>query len=365
MYEKLSIEGNVMGKYRKILRINDLKVGMICAKELMSEGKILIGKGMPITEWAINKLKDNYFYNEIEIYCEDNNDIDNNHDKKIETIEQIKRNFDELSGDVQDFFENLECLHSSSIEEVRKFAVRIQQELKYTNLIIKNIVLYGSGNDAIYKHSVNVATLSYVLGKWSGLSKTDLNLLTYSAVLHDFGKTKIDKNILDKPGSLTLKEFDVIKQHPITGYNYIKQIKFLNKSVSFGILMHHEKCDGSGYPLGLKGDKIHQFGKIIAIADMFDAVNSDRIHKKSKNPLEVLELIQKESLVKLDYEYCNIFLSHVINYYIGENVLLNNGLKCKIIQIDINNIGRPLLLNGTSFIDLKKQQNLYIKRLII
>ena len=311
-----------MEKHRKFLIVNDLKVGMICAKEIMSEGRVLIGKDVPITEWAINKLKDTYFCNKIEVYCDDDNGIYNNYDKRTKTIEQVGKDFNELSGNVQQIFENIEHLQSSSMKEVRKFAVRIQQELKYTSLIIKNIVLYGSGSDTIYKHSVNVAALSSVLGKWIGLSKKDLTLLTYSAILHDFGKTKIDKNILDKPGHLTLKEFNVIKQHPIIGYNYVKQIKFLDKSVSFGVLMHHERCDGSGYPLGLKVDKIHQFAKIIAIADVFDAINSNRIYKESKKPFEALELIQKESLVKLDYEYCNVFLNHVINYYIGENVLL-------------------------------------------
>lgn len=363
--KKLNMEGNVMEKHRKFLRINNLKVGMICAKEIKSEGKILIGKGVPITELAINKLRNTYFCNKIEVYCEDNDDIDNNYDKRIKTIKQVEKDLNELSVDTQQIFEYIEHLQSSGIEEVRKFAARIQEELEHTSSIIKDIVIYGSGSDTIYRHGVNVAALSTILGRWIGLSKKELNLLTYSAILHDFGKTKIDKNILDKPGRLTLKEFNVIKQHPVIGYNYIKQIKFLDKSVSFGVLMHHEKSDGSGYPLGLKGDKIHQFAKIIAIADVFDAVNSDRVYKKSKKPFEALELIQKESLVKLDYEYCNIFLNHVINYYMGENVLLNNGSECKIIQVDANNIGRPLLLDNTSFVDLKKQQDLYIEKLIL
>ncbi|AKN31444.1 HD family phosphohydrolase [Clostridium carboxidivorans P7] len=354
-----------MEKHKKLLNINDLKVGTICAKEIKSQTRILIEKGVPITECAINKLRDIYFCNKIEVYCEDDNDIDNNYDKRIKTIEKVEKNFSKLSLDTQQIFEDIDHLQSSGISEVRKFASKIQKELEHTNAIIKDIVIYGSGSDTIYRHGVNVAALSTILGKWIGLSKNDLNLLTYSAILHDFGKTKIDKNILDKPGPLTSKEFNVIKNHPAIGYNYIKQIKFLDKSVSLGVLMHHEKSDGSGYPLGLKGDKIHKFAKIIAIADVFDAVNSDRIYKKSKKPFEALELIQKESLVRLDYEYCNIFLNHVINYYMGENVLLNNGAECKIIQVDVNNIRRPLLLDDTSFVDLKNEKDLYIEKLIL
>ena len=354
-----------MGKHKRFLTVNELRVGMITAREIKSEGRILLGEGIPITEQVITKLRDTYFYTEIEVYYEEDDDLDNSYDKRIKTIEQVEKSFIELSFDMQHIFENMEYLQSSSMEEVRKFAARIQEELESTSSIIKNIVLYGSGSDTIYRHGVNVAALSTILGRWIGLNEQELNLLTYSAVLHDFGKIKISKDILDKPGVLTPKEFNVIKQHPVIGYNYIKQIRFLDKSVSLGVLMHHEKSDGSGYPLGLKGDKIHQFAKIIAISDVFDAVNSDRIYKKSKGPFEALELIQSESLGRLAYEYCNIFLNHVINYYMGESVLLNNGHLCKIIQVDVKNIERPLLLDDTIFIDLKNQKDLYIEKLVL
>jgi HD-GYP domain-containing protein (c-di-GMP phosphodiesterase class II) len=197
------------------------------------------------------------------------------------------------------------------------------------------------------------------------LSDSDLNLLTYSAIFHDFGKVKIDQQIIDKPDHLTPNELKEIKFHPALGYKYIKQIPFLDKSVSYGVLMHHERMDGSGYPLGLKENNIHKFGRIIAIADVFDAVNSDRVYKKSRRPFEALEIIKEESLGKLDYEYCNIFLNHIINYYIGENAELNTKKVCKIIQIDVNNLAAPLLLDDTGFVDLKQHKELYIEKLAL
>jgi HD-GYP domain-containing protein (c-di-GMP phosphodiesterase class II) len=266
---------------------------------------------------------------------------------------------------VEKILENMDSLRVSGIEEVRRFAAKIQAELQSASSVIKNIVLYGSGSDTIYRHGVNVTALSTILGKWVGLNGAQLNLLTYAAILHDFGKIKVDKRILDKPGALTTKEFNEIKAHPTIGYNYIKEIPFLDKAVSYGVLMHHERTDGSGYPLGLKEDKIHQFAKIIAIADVFDAVNSNRVYKKSKGPFEALEIIKKESLGKLDYEYCNIFLNHVVNYYMGENVMLNTKKICKIIQVDVNNLARPFLLDDTGFIDLKQRKDLVIEKLVL
>lgn len=363
--QKFDIEGILMKKYRKFVNINNLEVGMINARDIKSKGRILLKEGLPITEQVINKLRDAYFYSEIEVYCEDRNNLYENYQKNMKAIAQVEKNFIELSSDVQQIFQNMEYLQLSNVQEVRTFTTKIIEQLKSANLIIKNIVLYGSGNDAIYRHCVNVAALSTILGKWIGFNEQELNLLTYSAVLHDFGKVKINKDILDKLEVLTSKEFNLIKQHPVIGYNYIKQIKFLDKSVGLGVLMHHEKCDGSGYPLGLTGDKIHRFAKIIAISDVFDAINSDRLYKKSKRPFEALELIQEESLGKLDYEYSNVFLNHIVNYYMGENVLLNNGHLCKIIQVDVNNIDRPLLLDDNTFIDLKNEKNLYVEKLVL
>jgi HD-GYP domain-containing protein (c-di-GMP phosphodiesterase class II) len=356
-----------MNKGKRLFYVHELSPGMILSKDIRTNGKILIAKGVAISEYAINKLREHYIPNQIEVYYEDNNDEyrNNSEGEIVRTVEQIEESLCELTIDVKSIFEGMESLKTSYIEEIRKFAAKIQDELKSVNSVIKNIVLYGSGRDTIYRHGVNVSALSTILGKWIGLSDSELNLLTYSAIFHDFGKIKIDKNILDKPNDLTPKEFKEIKFHPAIGYKYIKQIPFLDKSVSYGVLMHHERMDGSGYPLGLKENNIHQFARIIAVADVFDAVNSDRGYKKSKRPFEALEILKKESLGKLDYKYCNIFLNHVVNYYIGEYAELNTKKICKIIQIDVNNLATPLLLDDTGFVDLKQHKDLYIERLVL
>ncbi|WP_284703617.1 HD-GYP domain-containing protein [Clostridium swellfunianum] len=344
---------------KKLLYVHELVPGMISTKEIVANGTVLIGKGVPITKFAIGKLRENYIYNKVEIYYEDNSEHSN-----VKTVEDVEQNFNEIAFDIKRVFENMDALKLSEIEEVRRFAARIQDELKSVSAVIKNIVLYGSGGDIIYRHGVNVAALSTILGKWIGLGGAELNLLTYASILHDFGKTKIDKNILNKPDSLDDNEYKQIKSHSVIGYNYVKEIPFLDKSVSYGVLMHHERLDGSGYPLGLKDTQIHQFARIIAIADVFDAVNSDRIYKKRKSPFEALEIIKKESLGKLDYEFCSIFLNHIINYYVGESVLLNGKKICKIIKIDLNDLMRPLLLDDCGFIDLKNNKDLYIEALV-
>jgi HD-GYP domain-containing protein (c-di-GMP phosphodiesterase class II) len=349
----------------KLLTVKELKAGMIVDSDIVQDGKILVAKGVKITEPVLNKLKDNYVFNRIQVIGEFEEDTEEPYKIKQKSIEEIEEDFTKFSSEVEDIFSNIQNIQISGMEEVREFIKTIQKEFSATSTIIKNIVLYGSGKDAIYRHSVNVAALSSILGKWIGLTDKDINLLVYSAILHDFGKTKISPDIINKVEPLFSKELKEIKTHPVIGYNFVKEIPFLDKSVSYGVLMHHERMDGSGYPLGVKAEAIHQFAKIIAIADVFDAINSDRVFKKSKKPFEALEIIHKESLGRLDYEYCKIFLSHIVNYYMGENVLLNNNMVCKIIQIDVNDIEKPLLLGDSGFVDLKKQKDLFVEKLVL
>ncbi len=345
---------------KKEMNVNDLEVGMVAAKDIMCEGKILIVEGIPITERAIQRLKQIYFYNKIQIYTDpDRNEL------KIDQMESLEENFNELTGDLYMIFRGMENLQISGIDELRNFAVRVKNEVDLTSNIVKNIVLKGSGEDDIYRHSVNVSALSLILGRWLNFDEVQLNLLVYSAILHDFGKLKINQNILSKQGPLTKDELKEMKSHPVLGYNYISKIPFLDKSVSNGILLHHEREDGSGYPFGLKSDRIPQFAKIIAIADVFDAINSKRVYREKKAPFEALEIIQKDELGKLDFQYCKVFINHVVNFYMGETVILSNDRVCKIIQVNPDNLQAPLLLDGSEFVDLNDTKGLFIREMII
>lgn len=347
---------------RKIfLTVNELKPKMIIAEEIKFNGLVLLNEGTKLTETMINKLQKIYFYSRVAVYSDQEEVLEF---YKNKTVEEIEESFNALSIDVKAILSNIEDTIKTNFQEIEEFARKIKEELRSTRSVIKNIVLVGSGEDAIYRHSVNVTALSAVLGKWLGFSESDINLLSYAAILHDFGKTKISSKILDKVTPLTEEDWRKIKSHPSLVYKYLKAVPSLDTSILYGVLMHHERLDGSGYPLGIKEDRIHPFAKIIAIADTFDAINSNRIYRKSQGPFEALETLQKESLGKLDYVYGKVFIEHVINFLMGESVLLNTNKICTVIGVDANDISRPLLFDGTDFIDLKQRKDIYIKKLI-
>lgn len=350
---------------KKSIKINDLNPGMVSAVDIYFGKKVLLTKGSTITQSAIKKLKDNYVVDSVDVLAEEISD--NPIITQTNAVKELETTFTELSVNLKDIFKDLSNFKGSNIVQLRTFLQKIQEEFKATGNVIRNIIFYGSGDNVIFRHSINVASISYILGKWLGFSTQDLNSLMLSAVLHDFGKIEIDDRILKKDKkNMTAKELEIYKAHPISGYHFINDISYIAPSVGPAVLLHHERLDGSGFPLRLSGDKVPKFARIIAIADIFDEVNSNRYSSKINGPFEALRIIKEDSLTKLDTTFCNMFLNHIINYYMGESVILSDKRKAKIVQVQINDLSRPLLLGEDgSFIDLRKEADLRVEGLVI
>ncbi len=148
-----------------------------------------------------------------------------------------------------------------------------------------------------FTHSVNVSTLSITFANYLGIKESDkLIILGTGALLHDIGKTKIPEAILNKRGSLTDDEMNLIKKHPQWGYDLMKKADILPEESLIPILQHHEREDGSGYPNNLQSDEIHLYGKIVGIADVFDAMTTEKIYRPAIETFPALkEMFEKES----------------------------------------------------------------------
>jgi len=337
----------------KGISIYELKPNMILAEDLILNGLTLVAKEIALNNSMIKKILEFYPFNTIYIYDNEVDSVEFNsqnlrHQKLIET-ENVLNHF---SNNIDKFLNSIENNSEPDLTEIRAMSKEILDNLIDYGSILKSITNSRNIDEYLIRHCVNVALLCSMLGKWLNLPNKDITLLTYAGFLHDIGKTKVNPTILNKASKLTKSEFEEIKKHPVYSYELIKNIPYLDKSVSLGILMHHERIDGSGYPLGLKEDKISTFAKIIGIADMFDAMTSDRVYSTKQNPFKVLEIMQHDCMGLLDYNYLTIFIKQMANYYTGEMVKLNNGSIGKIIKIDINNISRPLISIDENFIDL-------------
>lgn len=191
-----------------------------------------------------------------------------------------------------------------------------------------------------FKHSVDVATMSMIVAKKYGLKDQDVYEIGISGLLHDVGKSKIPNEVLNKAGKLTDDEFSMMKQHSLFGYSILKEKQDLTNSIKLGVLQHHEKINGRGYPMGVAGDKINLFARIISVSDIYDALVTERPYKKPFSPRDAVEMIMSMT-EELDITVMKSFLESVILYPVGTDVELSTGEAARVVENNSQYVLRP------------------------
>ena len=226
--------------------------------------------------------------------------------------------------------------------------------------MLHNLRLY---DDATYTHCINVALITNILAQWLKWGEEEIEVATQAGLFHDIGKLLIPGSIITKPGALTDDEFGVVKTHPQKGYDAMKDLN-ISAHVKNAALMHHERCDGTGYPLRLRGPQIDKFAKAVAIADVYDAMTSARYYRGPICPFIAISMFEEEGLQKYDPEMIMAFLHNIVNTYLLNTVRLNTGEVGEIIFVNSANLSRPTIKVGNDYIDLSKCPGVYIQEII-
>jgi HD-GYP domain-containing protein (c-di-GMP phosphodiesterase class II) len=192
-------------------------------------------------------------------------------------------------------------------------------------------------------------------------------------MLHDVGKTLIPEEIINKPAKLTEHEYEIIKNHPELGFNYLQQIDSVSPLSRIVVYSHHERVDGSGYPRGLKGDKIHEFARVAAIADVFDALTSDRVYRDKWPTYKAAEYIMNHTEQLFDYQLVKKFLPQVSFYPNGSEIILSTGYRAVVRAQNVGFPTRPVLRlieddesnELAEELDLLKHMNIVITKVIV
>lgn len=195
----------------------------------------------------------------------------------------------------------------------------------------------------LYHHSMNVTFFSLCLGVGMGLPEEDLVDLAIGTLLHDVGKLRIPERILSKPGKLTAEEFEYVKLHTSYGYETLRKLPDLAPRTTLIALEHHERYDGSGYPRGLKGKEIHQFGRITGVADVYEALTANRIYRKGYLPHQAYELLLGGGGTQFDPLVIETFVKTISVYPIGMTLVLNTGEKAVVVKSRRQQSHRPLV----------------------
>lgn len=223
-------------------------------------------------------------------------------------------------------------------------------DIRSSSYIIKYTSQLKSADQHTYTHSVNVAFYAMLMAKWLGLSEKEILWAAQSGLLHDLGKTKIPSYILKKSGSLTESEYTVMRTHPLHSYTLLSDDSNIDMRIKEAALLHHERLNGSGYPLGLTS--ISRLARIVAIADVYDAMTSDRAYKKGVTPFKVFEYFQNEGAPLFDLHILNVFITNISALLVGSSVKMTSGDTAKIVFIPPNHPSSPVLSLNSEFIKL-------------
>ncbi|HWR42629.1 HD-GYP domain-containing protein [Sporomusa sp.] len=335
-----------------LLRVEELKPGMVVAQAVVSDtGQVLLEQGVFLTEEYIENLSNWQIIN-VSIVLPY---------KGRSSEWRFFSMYKDTLDSVAETFKKVRAFKEVPIAECKELVENYIELIVNIVGVIDDLYNVKSHNEYTFKHSLNVAIISGVLGKWLGFKGQKLKDIILAGLLHDIGKALIPENILDKPGKLTDEEMAIIRTHPAHGYHLLADCFEISEEVKLGILQHHEREDGSGYPLGSSRGDIHIYAKIVAIADIYDAMSTERVYRRKLLPFTVVEIILEQMYDKLNPQICLTFLAHIRRFLLGSSVLLNDGSKAKVVLLNELLRVRPVVqLESGDLIDLEGNRKLEV-----
>lgn len=355
----------------KRVNTQDLIPGMVTSEDIYTySNQLILPKGLILTDKTITKLE---FYSILCIHVEDKMIETPTAENTISYSQKVQASLE--FKEYKESFENAVNSFKHDINAIVKKNSDIDPQTMLSNVLalfngkhgkvdifsmLHNMRMY---DDLTYAHSMNVSLICHVIAGWMHMSDDDVNTATLAGLLHDVGKMCIPDDIIKKPDKLTVREYEVVKTHTIEGYNLLKNLN-VNEHVKSAALMHHERFDGSGYPLGLSGSKIDLFARIVSVADVYEAITATRVYRGPLCPFRVLSIFVQEGLQKYDPEVILPFMQNIVNTYLGNRVLLSNGVEGDVIYFNQSDSSRPTIKCGTNYIDLTQEYNVEIVSII-
>jgi putative nucleotidyltransferase with HDIG domain len=329
---------------------------MITDEEVRSEfGGVLIPPGTRLNRKLIDQLKETEIK---EIQIKTAAVIEAEKNQKVIAREKYEKSLDDFSEAYKKAY-YMKKVDFRTVRNLTEEAMEISQHLDLEDILkmTRDIDIYT------YSHSLHVGILANKFGKWLNLKENKICNLTTAALLHDIGKSRIKKEIITSPDSLTPEEYKEVKRHSEYGYELLKKSSRFSKTIMAGVLTHHERYHGGGYPLGLKKEEIPLFGRIIAICDTFDALTTDRPYQKAVSPFTALKIMETD-FDSFDHRLKMLFIEKIPYSLIGNKVILSNGQLARVVFINPGHPEAPIVKTEAEYLDLSSQSELSIKKLL-
>ncbi|MEN6350392.1 MAG: HD-GYP domain-containing protein [Syntrophomonas sp.] len=324
-----------MNWLRKI-PLNYADPGMLLGRSIIdSEGNILLRAGVELDEYYINRLFEigiRYIYIRDAFEEADEPEDVISEETRITTVRLVKKTFSHLQQD-----------RKINTVALRKVVNNILDEILDNSNVLLSITDISTLDNVIFYHSVSVCTLSIMTGITMGYNETRLKELGIGALLHDIGKSKIDPELVKRTGDLNQEEYAQLSKHPELGYYIVKDsvdLSLLSAHVAF---QHHERWDGKGYPRQLAGTNIHEYARIVAAANTYDNLMTDRPNRPPYQVNQAINLIKIMSGIYFDPQVVVAMISNIANYPLGCYIKLNTGEVGIVSHINSENPQRPVV----------------------
>ncbi|HPT68623.1 MAG TPA: HD-GYP domain-containing protein [Syntrophomonas sp.] len=343
-----------------------ITAGMVLGRPIInSKHKFLLTAGQVLTERYVYRIKEiqiPFIYVDAQLGIEDPEPLIS------------PANFTSAINSVKQCYEQYSKTLKIDVKDMKSHVDNIIDDLTSNSSLTIGMAELKDYDDYTYQHSVNVCALAIILGISNGYNRFQLQNLGIGALLHDIGKIKIPLEIINKPGALTYEEYIEVKKHPWEGFMIAKTVAYLPKSSIQCILQHHERFDGRGYPRGLSQGNIHEYASIVAVADVFDALVSDRPYRPGFSNHEAIELMEREKDSRLSGPLVDKLLSQINIYPPGTMVGLSNGDLGVVTHENSKDPKKPQLrlmfdldnqvYEITRSLDLSRDENIFITKVL-
>lgn len=348
------------------VKVNRLREGMIIDSDVYADnGTILVAEGTPLTKEMI-RLLTRHFVEDVLIR------------RETEASRLTERKIQVTNEQEQAFRENFRVAEENLSENLKEIVygnkpIDVPVLLKDLNGILDKAGTDGElitmlskmkeNLDGLYAHAINVALFAQILAKWAGCTKTQTEIIAAAGILHDIGLLRMSDKLQEKFSYRAEMEGNLFEKHVIDGYNLIRN-QDMNPDIKQTVLVHHERTDGTGYPLKVHGNNISKEGRILIIADMYDTYTMRRDGEYNLSSFAALKKMEAEGYQKLDANLMLTFVTNVMETMIQRSVRLSNGEIGQIIMLNKYDLFRPMVMVGGRFIDLSKKTDISIEDMI-
>lgn len=357
------------------ISIQQVRQGMITADDVLSpSGQLIIPKNTTLNPRLVSRLK---LYNvkkvcviitdevarELNARAEKNKPL--NPEKTTQEFKVFNRTYQDMANDLEAAFKEVmeQPYENYDPAPIIDQILELAKTVKNTMHLMNTLQLLREYDDTMYIHSLSVALIAHTIASQQNFTEEEMRNLIFACAFHDIGKVQIPAEILYKPGRLTDEEYNKVKEHAQIGYDILHKAHF-PQEIQMAALLHHERCDGTGYPSALTSEKIPMLAKIIAIADVYDAMTARRSYRKEICSFDVIAEFENSGYQRYDVTLLLPFLTSIAQSHLNNKVRLSNSLIGTIVMINQHKLSKPVVNIDGTFVDLSKEKDITILELL-